>query len=191
MNKSKRLMIAGLAALVSLGVVTGVMVNNSYQEPMRSIERLAGWVNYTPPEGMFSVDFPAPPQIAQKQLHVPSPKKTLNYSEYKSQQSEDVHYSVSYLHFPSKWRLVGSKTILNKALDAVVASEPEAKLLSKQLVTHQNRSAIAFHYMQGENEVHGKLIVSGTTLFKVAAVSPLAMTGTLPHDAFVDSFTVS
>jgi hypothetical protein len=95
------------------------------------------------------------------------------------------------LHFPNSWRLVSSKTLLKKALDAVVADVPGAKLIDKQFVSHNNRSAIAFHYMQEEAEVHGRLIVSGNTLFRVVAVSPISMTEKLQHDAFLESLTIS
>jgi hypothetical protein len=173
--------------LITLGIGTAIFVKN-FPTTYEQFESEAGWVNYTSTEGGFSVYFPSDPQFEVKKLEFPGQKKPVNYNQFKACQDNDICYSVSYLNFPGKWKLVGSKKILNKALDIIVASEPGAKLTSRQLIDHKGYSAIQYQFQQDDQEVTGRLIIVGTTLFQVTVVSPTTVAGEFQPQNFLNSF---
>ncbi len=190
MNRLKKIAAAGAMLVVVAGGVFLGMTVADFPAAFEQHERSINWIRYTSAEGKFSVDFPSYPELEFKHLEVPSGGKTLDYNEYKSYQTQQVYYSVSYLNFPGKWRLVGSKTLLKKALDLILDADRGTQLIDKQFVDHQDLSALQFHYKRGEEEIHGRLILVGTTLFKVTAVSPFSIAQQFPPHSFLDSFSL-
>lgn len=156
-------------------------------EKYRSIE---GWKEYTITDGKFSVSFPQDPEHESGILPVPSQNKNLSYDEFKSYQSKKVYYSLSYIELPRKWKLAGANKLLNGALDLMVKHMPGTELLGSQMTKHKNLRALDFHLSQGEEEVKGRLVLVGTTLFRLTAVYPPAFAGQLQDKEFIDSFTV-
>jgi uncharacterized RDD family membrane protein YckC len=149
-----------------------------------------GWKEYTTADGRFSVIFPEDPSHESGTLPVPSQNKKLTYDEFKSYQSKKVYYSVSYMELPRKWKLAGANRLLNAALDLIVQYTPGTELLSSTMTKHRNLRALDFHLSEGEKEVKGRLILVGTTLFRLTAVYPPSLAGQLQDREFVDSFTV-
>lgn len=149
-----------------------------------------GWINYTSSEGGFRVIFPQDPEEESKLLPVPSQDRVLNYSELKSYQTKKVYYSVSYMELPRKWKLAGTSRLLQGALDMIVEHTPGAKLVYKEFTKHRNYRALDFHVEQGEEEVQGRLILVGTTLFRLTVVYPPALAHQLQQTEFLNSFEV-
>ncbi|MBX9923451.1 MAG: RDD family protein [Rhabdochlamydiaceae bacterium] len=156
-------------------------------EKYRAVE---GWKEYTTADGRFSVIFPQDPEHETGILPVPSQNKTLSYDEFKSYQSKKVYYSVSYMELPKKWKLAGANKLLNGALDLMVEHMPATQLLGSEMTKHKNLRALDFHLSQGEEEVKGRLILVGTTLFRLTAVYPPSLAGQLQDREFVNSFTI-
>jgi hypothetical protein len=156
-------------------------------EKYRAVE---GWKEYTASDGRFSVIFPQAPEHESGILPVPSQNKTLSYDEFKSYQNKKVYYSVSYMELPRKWKLAGANRILKGAMDLMVEHMPSTELLGSQMTKHKNLRALDFHLSQGDEEVKGRLILVGTTLFRLTAVYPPSLAGQLQDKEFVDSFTV-
>ena len=154
-------------------------------EKYRNIE---GWKEYTSTDGKFSVNFPEEPSHESGILPVPSQKKNLNYDEFKSFQTKKVYYSVSYIELPKKWKMAGANRLLKGALELMVKDSPETVLLNKNMTKHRNLRALDYHLTQGEDEVQGRLVLVGTTLFRLTAVYPPSLAHQLQHDEFVDSF---
>jgi len=163
-----------------------VMVTTGW-ENYRTID---GWIDYTSTEGNFKVLFPDDPYIESKMLPVPSQHRDLQYQELTSYQGKKVYYSISYMGLPRKWKLAGSHRLLQGALDLIVEHMPEAKLLCKNMTKHQTFRALDFHLEQGEEEVQGRLILVGTTLYRLTVVYPPELAHQLQHHAFLDSFEV-
>ncbi len=149
-----------------------------------------GWTEYTSTEGRFSVHFPDEPELETGILPVPSQKKNLNYSEFKSYQTKKVYYSVSFIELPKKWKMAGAARLLQGALKLIVEHTPDAHLLGQQMTRHKNFRALDFHLTQGDEEVQGRLVLVGTTLFRLTAVYPPALVHQLQHQEFINSFEV-
>ncbi len=149
-----------------------------------------GWKEYTPSDGKFTVIFPHDPSHEIGILPVPSQNKNLNYEEFKSFQTKKVYYSVSYIELPKKWKMAGSNRLLLGAVEMIADHTPGAKVLSRGLTKHKNLRALDFHMAQGEEETQGRLILVGTTLFRLTAVYPSALAHQLQHQEFINSFEV-
>ena len=149
-----------------------------------------GWKEYVSAEGKFSVIFPQDPEHESGVLPVPSQNKTLSYNEFKSYQTKKVYYSVSFIELPKRWKMAGASRLLNGALDIITEHTPGAEVLSKNMTKHKDLRALDFHLTQGEEEVQGRLILVGTTLFRLTAVYPSTLAHQLQHEEFINSFEV-
>ncbi len=149
-----------------------------------------GWKEYTPSSGKFTVIFPEDPSHESGVLPVPAQNKNLNYDEFKSYQTKKVYYSVSYIELPKRWKMAGSNRLLNGALDMIIEHTPGSSLLGQNMTKHKNLRALDFHISQGEEEVQGRLILDGTTLYRLTAVYPPALAHQLQSEGFINSFEV-
>jgi hypothetical protein len=156
---------------------------------MEKQQTTEGWVQYFSEEAGFRVNFPNNPELESKEVELPSTNRSVNYSEYKSQQDKHVTYSVSYIELPRKWGFVSSKRILKGVLDVLLKLEPDAQLLEKEFAMHKNNySALDFHLKKGEEEVAGRLIRVGYRLFKLTVIYPPSVADKLLNHEFIESF---
>lgn len=146
-----------------------------------------GWTQYVHQEGGFKVHFPDSPEETAKQLEIPQADQVLEYQEITAQQKR-VQYSVTYMELPRKWKLAGSNMILKGVLDLLVQYTPNAALVHKEMINHQAHRAIDFHMQQDGQEVHGRLILVGTTLYKLTVSYPAHLAEELKDDPFLESF---
>jgi uncharacterized RDD family membrane protein YckC len=149
-----------------------------------------GWHAYTSEKGGFRVLFPNNPQEEAKQLPLPDQNRTLKYNELTSYQNKKVYYSVSYMELPRKWKLAGTSRILSGALEGIVEHTPESELLMKHFTKHKNYRALDFHYSQSGEDVQGRLILVGTTLFRLTVSYPPSLAHKLQQEEFLNSFEV-
>ncbi len=147
-----------------------------------------GWVQYESEEAGFTVQFPNDPKEESKQLPIPSGNRVLNYQEVSSQQNRKIHYSVSHMNFPSKWKWAGASTLLKGAIDAIVKHSPNTQLVGRQFSYHQGHRAMDFRLKQGENEVRGRLIIVGTKLYKLTVTYPASYEPSMGDNPFIPSF---
>lgn len=150
-----------------------------------------GWVQYYSEDAGFSVQFPTDPKEESKRLEIPSANKVLDYQELTSKQNKNIHYSVSYMDFPKKWKWAGNGTLLKGALDAIVKHLPNTALKSRTFSTHQNQRSIDFILNQGDTEVKGRLIIVGTKLYKLTISYPASVAGAVEDSPFFSSFDLN
>lgn len=176
-----------LILMCLFGGLFGIVLKN-FDRLNDPFGNLPGWVNYSAVDDRFAVDFPKDPQFKLKQLDVPKAGKSIDYQEY-SAESKNIHYSVSYVDFPSKWKLFGYSTLLKKSLELMVAHDKEPQeLISKTPTTHKNFPALDFIIKKGEQDIHGRLVLVGSTLYKLAVTYPQAAEQKLDHVRFLESF---
>ncbi len=149
-----------------------------------------GWIDYASGDGGFHVLLPEVPAEVSKVLPVPSQNKNLTYQELTSHQTQKVYYSISYMDLPKKWKLAGSSRLLQGALDLILDHTPGARLLFKGMTKHKNFRALDFHLTQGGEEVQGRLILVGMTLYRLTVVYPPALAHQSQHEQFLNSFEV-
>lgn len=172
----------------------GIVLETSVKEfssGFAQLQRTTGWERFSVAEGGFAVDFPTEPELESKRLDVPAANRSFNYNEYKSASDGEVTYSASSLELPKRWKMFGSSTLLKKAVEIMVANDPDAyKLVDRQLTMHQNQPAIDFFLAKEGSEVRGRLLLIGTTLYKLTVTYQTPLKGTLAHEQFFDSFSL-
>jgi hypothetical protein len=144
------------------------------------------WIQYASDEGRFTVKFPKEPQEETHSFPVPHSEEALELSEYKAK--GDVVFSVSYVELPTKWRIFGAGTLLKAAMQVVHSHMPGAKLIEKHRVKHKSYPALDFHMKEGDKEIEGRLILVGSTLYKLTITSPSEELSKAQNEAFLNSF---
>lgn len=181
-------------AVVSLVVLMGVSVFEKeiavVTTGFEKYKTIEGWMDYTACDGKFRVLLPQVPEEESKVLPVPSQNKTLNYNELTSHQTKKVYYSISYIQLPNKWRMAGANRLLQGALDLIIEHIPGAKLLHKNMTNYRNYRAIDFHFSQGDEDVQGRLILVGMTLYRLTVVYPPDLAHQLQKTEFLNSFEI-
>lgn len=157
----------------------------------RGILTTDGWIQYAHEDAGFKVHFPNDPQEESKLLLIPEANKVLNYQELKTHQNKQVYYSVTYMDLPRKWKMAGSTTLLKGALDIIVKHMPETTIVDKKFSTHQTYRSLDFRLKQGKQEVRGRLILVGMTLYKLTVTYPPSLEQELQDNPFLDSFDLS
>lgn len=190
-SKKKLRQWMGIVLLViGAGAGAFTFVSRDVQKELTKIESNDNWVQFSPADKRFSIEFPKSPKEASRQIEIPSANQSLDYREMRAEESE-VSYAVSYIDFPRKWRLVGANTLLKKSLAILVEHEAEGmKLVSQQVSTHNGLPALDYVVKHGEREIQGKLILSGTTLYRLTATYLPAKASLVQHAQFVSSFNL-
>ncbi len=145
----------------------------------------SGWVEYISEDGRFSVHFPKKPEVATKTVEVPN-GDPINLNEFKAE--KDAAFSVSYLDLPKKWKLFSSNTLLKGAMNVIQDHMPGSQIIDKKIVKHKNYPAMDFRMKEGENEIEGRLILVGNTLYRLMVVYYPDTPRDLQHETFVNSF---
>jgi hypothetical protein len=142
------------------------------------------WERVSPLGTRFAISFPSSPEQLEKQLPVPN-GRPLNYQELVAE-VRGANYSVSYLDFPRKWKLIGNHTLLRKSLEMLMIHEGQNRqLLSQHSVTHRGYPALDYITKEGNRLIHGRLVIVGNTLFKINVNHPE------DSDAAQESFVAS
>lgn len=150
-----------------------------------------GWVKYSSDDAGFKVSFPSDPESASKELVIPDSGKVLPYKEITSDENDKIHYSVSHLDLPRKWRLAGNTTLLKGVLEQLVAHTPDVQLLEKEFKMLGSLRVLDFRMQQGKEEVIGRLLIVGGTLYKLTIAYPPSHADKMKSNPFLDSFEVS
>lgn len=149
-----------------------------------------GWVSYSPNDNKFIVAFPGNPEFATRQLDLPAFNQSLDYNEYRSE-AKDVTYSVSFLDFPSRWRLLGNGTLLRKSFDILLETEQKSQqLVSKTFNHHRGFPTLDYILTEGEKQIAGRLVLAGTTLYRLAMAYPADQKDDETVRQFLESFEI-
>lgn len=150
------------------------------------------WVQYSPNYGGFKVSFPTVPEENYKELVIPDSGKVLPYEELTSSEKNDkVLYSVSHMQLPRKWRLAGDTTLLKGVLDVLVTHTDGGELIEKEFKKFSGHRVLDYRMKQGKEEVKGRLIIVGATLFKLSINYPPSHAEEMQQNPFLDSFETS
>jgi hypothetical protein len=148
----------------------------------------AGWIQYVADNGKFQVQFPKKP-VEQEPKHFDVPSgDPIQLSEFKAH--KEAEFSVSYLDLPKKWKLFSANTLLKGAMKVVHEHMPSAELIEKKLVKHKSHPAMDFKMRDGKNEIEGRLILVGNTLYKLWVVYTPETPREQQHELFLSSFEI-
>lgn len=183
-----------LGFLASLACILGVISTQDFKNSWKTYgphQTVSGWVHHLSKEAGFSADFPSRPVKESKVMEITSVRRTLNYDEFVSRTSPYISYSVGAIELPKKWSVFSSSTLLKGALTVLTESSFEAQLMGKAFTSHMRYPALDYRIKQGEQEIHGRLILIGSTLYKLAVTfnpSQLGPDADLHKSEFFDSF---
>jgi hypothetical protein len=147
-----------------------------------------GLVEYSSNDTGFKVSFPTDPETVSKELVLPDTGKVLPYKEITTDENEKVRYSLTHLDLPRKWRLAANATLLKGVLDQLVKHIPGTEILEKEFKMYGEHRVLDFRMQQGKDEVKGRLIIVGGTLYKLTIVYPPSHSIHLEGNPFLDSF---
>lgn len=183
-----------LHILAFMGVVLGISMPIAMFKPIKntfiplSFLWESEWITYAPQDARFTAHFPGDPTLESKQLEITKYKKTLSYQQLTAE-DKNVTYTLSYMDFPKKWRMLGPKTLLTKILDFMIENEhPGHEVIQKGITQHGKHPAIAFQLKQVDKEIHGKLILVGTTLYRLTVTYPTQLANEFSPNQFLESF---
>ncbi|HUD01774.1 MAG TPA: RDD family protein [Rhabdochlamydiaceae bacterium] len=177
-----------IALMIACSAGSGLFYGKDISEAAVHYEQQvagSGWVEYISENGKFSVHFPKNPEVASKTVEVPN-GDPIELSEFKAE--KDAAFSVSYLDLPKKWKIFSSNTLLKGAMKVVTEHMPGTQLLDKTIVKHKNHPAMDFRMKEGENEIEGRLILVGNTLYRLMVVYYPDTPRDQQHQTFVNSF---
>ncbi len=146
-----------------------------------------GWIEYLSDNGKFTVQFPKKPEAVSKTYEAPN-GEPLNLNEYKAE--KEATFSVSYIDLPKKWKLFSSNTLLKGAMNVVLDHMPGTKLIDKKIVKHKSYPAMDFKMKEGDNEIEGRLILVGNTLYRLMVTYYPDTPRNQQHEIFVNSFNL-
>ncbi|MFS8562978.1 MAG: RDD family protein [Rhabdochlamydiaceae bacterium] len=184
-NRWKYLVALFLAIACVCSLFLGEEISNVAVEYEQNITK-EGWIQYSSEDERFTVNFPKKPQLDTLSFDVPNSSKSLDLNEVKAK--ADVEFSVSYVELPRKWRLFSSTTLLKGAMNVILENMPGAKIITKTHMKYKNYPGIDFHMTQDGNEIEGRLILVGSTLYKLTVTRPQEIGHEVHHQEFLDSF---
>ena len=149
------------------------------------------WIQYTHEYSGFKVSFPTKPEENYKELVIPDSGKVLPYEELTSAENDKVLYSVSHMELPRRWRLAGDTTLLKGVLDALVKHTEGGELIEKEFKKFSGHRVLDYRMKQGKEEVKGRLLIVGPTLFKLSINYPPSHAEEISQNPFLDSFETS
>lgn len=164
---------AGMVLFCALGMAFTFTLRD-FSMSYETHHKNTGWEYYISEDRGFSVQFPGSPSVETKQLYIADADKMLSYSEYKSIESSDTAYTVSYMDFPSKWRFVGAKRLLSTAFEQLVKNDRGTEILSQTMIQHKSYPALEFTLKKEKEEIRGRLILVGNTFYKITQVSSVS-----------------
>jgi hypothetical protein len=178
----------GVAVLLALACGSSLFLGKDISEAAVDFEEhVVGdrWIEYSSEEGQFSVQFPKKPKLELHTVELNS-SESLSLNEVKVEQ--EVTFSVSYIELPLKWRLFSSSTLLKGAMRVIVHHMPGSTMIDQKTVHYHHYPAMNFHLKQGDNEVHGRLILVDTKLYRLMVIYPPTAECKDQHEPFLSSF---
>lgn len=148
------------------------------------------WIQYASDDVGFKISFPTNPEESSKELVIPDSGRVLNYEEISSDENK-IHYSVTHMELPRKWRLAGNTTLLKGVLDVMVKHTDGAELIEKDFKKVDGYRVLDFRMKQGQDEIKGRLIIVGSTLYKLSIVYPPSVFNEMQQNLFLDSFKIT
>lgn len=178
-----------LILLMCMGLVLGGTYSYLSMDFKREMISPVIWKSFSPIDERFDIKFPLDPRESHEEMKVAN--KRVDFHQFSAEHGDAI-YAVSYLDFPSHWKLLGTQKLLKKSFDMWMENEPTIqRVLHHKLGSHRGIPALEYQVKQrGGGQMRGKFIIAGNTLYRVAVTSPLAAAGSVESKEFIDSFSV-
>lgn len=177
-----------LALVVALSCGSSLFLGKDLSEAAVQFEKqmVGDWVQYASDKGGFTIQFPKQPKVETHSFEVPDSTQPLELSEVKAK--SDAVFSVSYVDLPKKWRIFSAGTLLKAAMSVVHGHMPGTDLTDTKRLNHKNYPALDFTMKEGDTLIEGRLILVGSTLYKLTVTYPADAPREQQHETFLNSF---
>jgi len=165
----RRLLVALLLTLCCVSKISYDLFWRESKPVSSQIEMVREWKLLLAERGKFRVYVPF--LFEEHQILVGEGKLSppLEGTEYISGSEESLQCTIGYVQFPRKWRLIGSRSLLERALDLFLQQEGITQECSRKMITHEGFPALMFSFEQDGKYTEGRLILIGNFLYKLTA----------------------
>ncbi|MBM3193197.1 MAG: hypothetical protein FJZ59_03065 [Chlamydiae bacterium] len=126
-----------------------------------------GWTKLNSDKELpFLIFFPDQPKLEETIKPIPHSTHVLDYKEYTFEK-----YSLGYVDLPASWVKWGSNLVFKAALKQVLSHE-KGDLTEKQKTLHEQYPAIDYKIERSNKTTLGRLVLVGTTVYKLEVVHP-------------------
>lgn len=159
-------------------------------ELLGAICGMENWIRFSPEAENFSILFPKSPSSKTHRIPIPGSSDFLTYQEYKVEQKDDNHFSVSHMTLPRKWTKWGASLTLKGAFKLIMQRVKYTKILGKRSNEFKGHPSLDYKHQSAQTETIGKLILVQSTLYRVEMTSPLNSENIVKEKAlnFIRSF---
>lgn len=149
------------------------------------------WHVFDEPTGSFSVMVPTLPQHVAENLTDPASKEQRKYDMFVSERPDGSVFMINTITFPEGNISQIDDQIAQSVVSDMLASNPQNKLNSMQLVDYHGSKALNFSIKNDQYFIDGKVFLIDKTLYVLAFLSKHDNYNPKEFDFFVNSFKLS
>lgn len=149
------------------------------------------WHVFEAPSGNFSVMVPTLPQHATEKLVDPESKESRKYDMYVSERPDGSVFMINTITFPEGNVTKIDDQIAQSVVSDMLASNPQNKLNSMQLVDYNNTKALDFSIKNDQYYIDGKVFLIDQTLYVLAFLAKHDSYNPKEFDFFAKSFKLA
>lgn len=151
----------------------------------------AKWHLFAAPNGKFKVLFPALPQHASENVVDPKTKEVRQYDMYVSEKNDGTIFMITEIMFPAPVDTATADTLLKKAMNDMVESNPKNKLKTMSFKDTHSTKALNFAIQNEQIEISGEAFLAGETLYVLTTLGKAGSYNPKEFDFFTNSFQLS
>lgn len=150
----------------------------------------SSWKNFNSPVGRFKAEFPTYPKHKTESVPVPNTQLTLKYDSYTSEEANGTAYLVNVTTFDSQIDTSNPDNNLEGALNGMLSSTQENKLISSNMSYFSGYHALDFLIQNNTMYLKGKIIMAGKTLYQLVAAYENQNYSESNYNKFINSFAI-
>lgn len=189
MNTPKKFYKKIILIITFLALLGGSVMTYIFTDFNQKVHNRKNWEFFSPLNKRFFINFPSEPKEKLKEMNIAG--TNIQFQEFTTEAGSSK-YAVGYLDFPTKYTLLGSKTLLTKSYELLLEKETEMEqVIHQHMISHNGIPAIDYRLKHKDGkEMWGRLLLKGNTLYRVTVHYPVASVETVKPEAFIQSFQV-
>ena len=128
------------------------------------------WHEFSAPDGAFKVMFPVLPQHAAENIADSKTKEVRTYNMYVAEKNDGTIFMITTITFPQERDPKSTETLLTKAMNDMVESNPKNKLKNMKVNNYQDMKALDFSIENDEISIDGKAFMVHDTLYVLTSL---------------------
>lgn len=146
------------------------------------------WLEFSSPEGEFTVLFPTLPQHATENLTDPKTNEVRNYDMYVAEKNDGTIFMISLISFPDNAIIHNKRELMEQMMNDMMASNPNNELRDKSFVEWKGRESLDYVFGNKEMTIDAKTFLVDKTLYVISRIARVENYNTNEFNFFVNSF---